>query len=63
MLFRDHAHAANVLEGPVGQKLMDDMAEKTNIKGLACTYSGGYRMIPAQVALRTIESFVSARIL
>eukprot|EP01046_Picozoa_sp_COSAG06_P061111 COSAG06_NODE_13268_length_1275_cov_2.482143_1_plen_255_part_00 len=61
-LFRDHGHAAQVLEGPVGQKLMDDMAAKTNIKGLAFTYSGGYRMIPAQVALRTIESFEGKRI-
>ena len=61
-LFRDHDHAAKVLEGEIGQKLMDDMSSKTNIKGLAFTYSGGYRMIPAQVALRTIESFEGKRI-
>ena len=38
------------------------MSRKTNVKGLAFTYSGGYRMIPAQVALRTIESFEGKRI-
>merc|ERR1719440_1090537 len=56
-LFRDHEHARVVLEGDVGQKLMKDMSETTNVHGLAFTYSGGYRMIPANVAIKTIEDF------
>merc|ERR1712060_51769 len=37
--------------------LMDDMAKNTNVKGLAFTYSGGYRMIPANVPIQKIEDF------
>merc|ERR1712176_9225 len=56
-LFRDHEHAQKVLEGDIGQKLMDDLSKETNVKGLAFTYSGGYRMIPANVAIQKIEDF------
>eukprot|EP00494_Astrolonche_serrata_P023154 UN23412 len=56
-LFRDHAHASRVLEGDIGQKLMNDMSEKTNVQGLAFTYSGGYRMIPANKVISKIEDF------
>lgn len=56
-LFRDHDHAKKVLEGDVGQKLMRDMSQTTNVHGLAFTYSGGYRMIPANVAIKKIEDF------
>merc|ERR1712039_211264 len=56
-LFRDHEHAARVLEGDIGQKLMDDMAKNTNVKGLAFTYSGGYRMIPCNIPIQKIEDF------
>eukprot|EP00971_Amphidinium_carterae_P134373 2662556-Amphidinium_carterae.1 len=56
-LFKDHDHARKVLEGNIGQKLMSDLSSKTNVHGLAFTYSGGYRMIPANVAIRKIEDF------
>jgi len=56
-LFRDHDHAKKVLEGEIGQKLMRDMSATTNVHGLAFTYSGGYRMIPANVAIRKIQDF------
>jgi len=56
-LFRDHEHARRVLEGEIGQKLMQDLSERTNVRGLAFTYSGGYRMIPANVAIEKIEDF------
>jgi len=56
-LFKDHEHARKVLEGDIGQKLMRDLAEKTNVQGLAFTYSGGYRMIPGNVVIEKIEDF------
>jgi len=56
-LFKDHEHARKVLEGEIGQKLMKDLAEKTNVQGLAFTYSGGYRMIPGNVVIEKIEDF------
>jgi len=56
-LFRDHEHASRVLEGEIGCKLLEELNQKTNVQGLAFTYSGGYRMIPANVAIKTIEDF------
>jgi len=56
-LFRDHEHARKVLEGEIGKKLMKDLNEKTNVQGLAFTYSGGYRMIPASVVIQRLEDF------
>lgn len=45
-LFDSHDHATKVLEGEIGQSLLATLDEK-NIKGLAFTYSGGYRIIPS----------------
>lgn len=44
-LFRDHEHAAKVLDGEIGLGMLGDLAKKSNIRGLAFTYSGGFRMI------------------
>ncbi|MBC7429471.1 MAG: TRAP transporter substrate-binding protein [Bacteriovorax sp.] len=56
-LFRDHDHAQTVLEGAVGNELLAGLAAKSNILGLAFTYSGGFRMIPANKAIRSLEDF------
>lgn len=54
-LFRDHEHAARVLDGNIGQSLMDSLAEKTNIKGLAFTYSGGFRAIIGNKVIECLD--------
>ena len=56
-LFRDHDHAQKVLEGEIGQSLLAGLNEKTNVHGLAFTYSGGFRMIPANIVIDKIEDF------
>jgi TRAP-type C4-dicarboxylate transport system substrate-binding protein len=45
-LFEDHDHAQAVLEGPIGQKLLNSFDQSSKIKGLAYTYSGGFRLMP-----------------
>jgi tripartite ATP-independent transporter DctP family solute receptor len=60
-LFRDHAHAAKVLEGKVGGQLLASL-EKNNVKGLAFTYSGGYRVIPGNVSINKLEQFKGMKI-
>lgn len=45
-LFRDHDHASKVFEGPIGQFLLDSYGKKSNLQGLAFTYSGGFRNLP-----------------
>ena len=54
-LFESHDHATKVFEGPIGQSLLDGLTESAGVKGLAFTYSGGYRIIPGQEGIDTIE--------
>jgi len=56
-LFRDHDHAARVLDGEIGRCLLGGLAESSNIKGLAFTYSGGFRMIPATTEINSMRDF------
>lgn len=44
-LFSGHDHVSKVLDGEIGDKLCDSLSDKTGIRGLAFTYSGGYRII------------------
>jgi TRAP-type C4-dicarboxylate transport system substrate-binding protein len=44
-IFEDHEHAARVLEGEVGEGLLEKITEKSNVRGMAFTYSGGFRNI------------------
>lgn len=61
-LFKDHEHARRVLEGDIGQKLMQDLTKNSNVQGLAFTYSGGYRMLPANVPITKIEDFQGVKL-
>jgi len=56
-MFRDHEHAKDVLEGEVGEQLLGGLADNSNVHGLAFTYCGGFRMIPGNKAIRSIEDF------
>jgi TRAP-type C4-dicarboxylate transport system substrate-binding protein len=62
-LFRDHDHAARVLDGDIGRCLLADLSENnSNVKGLAFTYSGGFRMIPAKTEIRSMDDFVGLKV-
>lgn len=54
-LFKDHDHASRVFEGAVGKQLLDSLQESKKIKGLAFTYSGGFRIIPGNEPVNKIE--------
>jgi TRAP-type C4-dicarboxylate transport system substrate-binding protein len=56
-LFEDHDHASRVLEGEVGEYLLGSIKEKSNVRGLAFTYSGGFRCVPSSKAVRTLADF------
>ena len=43
-LFKDHAHAEKILDGEIGRRLLLDLLP-FNIRGLAFTYSGGFRVV------------------
>jgi TRAP-type C4-dicarboxylate transport system substrate-binding protein len=54
-LFKDHKHATRVLDGQIGGQLLNSIEETTAAKGLAFTYSGGYRVFAANKQIRTVE--------
>jgi hypothetical protein len=54
-LFKDHDHAARVFEGEIGQSLLAGLSKKVGVKGLAFTYSGGFRVMPGNESVNRIE--------
>ncbi len=56
-IFRDHAHADAVLEGEVGAELLAGVAKNSNIHAMSFTYSGGYRVVPANFEADTVEAW------
>ena len=60
-LFRSHEHAAKVLEGPMGNRLMESLVAK-NLRGLSFTYSGGYRILPAKKQISRYEDFKGMKV-
>ena len=54
-LFKDHDHATRVFEGAVGAELLDSLQATKKVKGLAFTYSGGFRIIPGNETVSRIE--------
>lgn len=60
-LFKDHEHAAKVLDGEIGLGMLQDLSNKSNIRGLAFTYSGGFRMIVGDEPV-TVDSLRGQRV-
>lgn len=56
-LFRDHDHADAVLEGEIGTELLAGVSKQSNIKAMSFTYSGGYRVVPANFRADTVEAW------
>jgi len=56
-LFRDHDHADRVLEGDIGIELLAGVSKNSNIKAMSFTYSGGYRIVPANFKADTVDAW------
>jgi TRAP-type C4-dicarboxylate transport system substrate-binding protein len=61
-LFRDHDHADASLDGPIGADLLAGVEKNSQIKAMAFTYSGGYRVVPANFKADTIESWKGKKV-
>jgi TRAP-type C4-dicarboxylate transport system substrate-binding protein len=57
-LFQDHDHATRVLEGKVGETLLAKLTDKSNVRGLSYTYSGGFRQMISNKAVSTLGELV-----
>ena len=54
-IFENHEHATRVLEGEVGETLLEKITEKSNVRGMAFTYSGGFRNVIANKKVSTLK--------
>jgi len=56
-IFRDHDHAAKVLEGEIGQEMLTGLVDKSPARGLAFTYSGGFRCLVSKNPINGLADF------
>ena len=61
-LFRDHDHAAQVFEGPIGENLLAGYSRNSNIQGMAFTYSGGFMNMPVNKRVENLNDLSGAKI-
>lgn len=64
-LFTDDNHASRVLDGPIGQKILNTLHNKPgtkNVKGLSFTYSGGFTVISTNRAIRSVEDLQGLKV-
>lgn len=53
-IFRDHDHAQRVIEGEVGTKMLNSFPTESKLKGLAYTYSGGFRLLTLKDKVKSL---------
>ena len=61
-LFEGHEHAARVLDGEVGEYLLSGLSKTSGARGLAFTYSGGYKMVALNKDVRSIADFAGMKL-
>lgn len=61
-LFKDHDHAYRVLEGEIGETLLNRLTEKSNVRGLAYTYSGGFRCMGVNKPVSTLADLTGEKL-
>jgi TRAP-type C4-dicarboxylate transport system substrate-binding protein len=62
-MFDDHAHVKRVVEGPIGEEICANLEKTTTVKGLAFTYSGGYRVIGSNQAIASLSDLQDKRVI
>lgn len=61
-VFENHDHAARVLDGEVGEYLLDALSTTSGARGLAFTYSGGYKMMAVNKNVHSIADFAGMKL-
>jgi TRAP-type C4-dicarboxylate transport system substrate-binding protein len=54
-LFDSHDHVSRVLDGEIGNEMCNKLAETSDVRGLAFTYSGGYRIIGNTTGIKSLD--------
>jgi len=61
-LFKDHDHATRVLDGNIGETLLAKLTDKSNVRGLSFTYSGGFRQMISNKRVSTLEELAGTSV-
>jgi TRAP-type C4-dicarboxylate transport system substrate-binding protein len=61
-LFKDHEHATRVLEGEIGETILNKLTDKSNVRGLSFTYSGGFRQLITNKKVSTLEELAGTSV-
>lgn len=57
-IFSNHDHAKEVLEGEIGQEILNQFHHDSKLKGLAYTYSGGFRLLASSEEVSSLEELL-----
>jgi TRAP-type C4-dicarboxylate transport system substrate-binding protein len=58
-LFDNHDHVSRVLDGAIGDAMCKKLAEVSDVRGLAFTYSGGYRIIGNTTGIKSLDELAA----
>lgn len=61
-LFNGHDHVSKVLDGEIGDSMGESLATNYGIRGLAFTYSGGYRVIGAKKGITALSDLSALKL-
>ena len=61
-LFKSHSHARRVLEGKIGAQMNKRLAKQSGVRGLAYTYSGGYRCVGSKVLIKNLSELQTRKL-
>lgn len=61
-LFKSHSHARRVLEGEIGTAMNSRLAKTSGIRGLAYTYSGGYRCVGTKGEIKNLSDLQTKKL-
>lgn len=57
-IFDNHQECTNVVDGDIGEELLNRLGDETGVRGLAFTYSGGYRVIGSNQGITSIDDLM-----
>lgn len=61
-MIQDLEHAYKALDGDIGKSLLEGVAAKSNVKPLAYTFSGGFRLMPSLSPYENFKDFEQTRV-
>lgn len=61
-LIQDEEHAYKALDGEIGKSLLQGVADKSNVKPIAYTFSGGFRLMPSTSPYEHYKDFENTRV-